>query len=279
VPPRGPLGLPDPNNQPAPPVGPLAGSATGSTHPAPPVGPLAVTHDRHDLLLIAAHATGDLDAAARAAASELVAGCSACAELAADLRALATATATLPTPPRPRDFRLTPADAERLRPRGLRRFLAALAAPGAFTRPLATGLTTLGVAGLLLASLPGIVPLGMGGAAAPADRPTGQSVAPLHGSPAPSAESGAPQAPGGRDTTGEAPGQEPGTTGGESYEQGPGESDDGGVATDAGDDPVDELSLSEDGAPSVLLVLSGSFLITGLGLFALRWTGRRLGTG
>jgi hypothetical protein len=42
-------------------------------------------------------------------------------------------------------------------------------------------------------------------------------------------------------------------------------------------DPAVDASVGDSG-PSVLVVLSGSFLIVGLGLFALRWTGRRLGS-
>ena len=90
-----------------------------------------------------------------------MAGCPACAELLADLRAIATATAALPAPRRTRDFRLTDADAARLRPAGWRGLVARFGSPSfAFTRPLAAGLATLGIAGLLFAT----IPLGFGGA-------------------------------------------------------------------------------------------------------------------
>ena len=90
------------------------------------------------------------------AARALVASCPACAELHADLVSIMAATTALPAPRRTRDFRLTEADAARLRPRGWRRFIGAFGGPRlAFTRPLAGSLVALGVAGLVLASIPG----------------------------------------------------------------------------------------------------------------------------
>jgi anti-sigma factor RsiW len=119
----------------------------------------------HDEILVARLAADDLpetDPDGRRARS-LVAECPACAELLADLRAISTATAALPQPRRTRDFRLTEADAARLRPAGWRGLLARFGSPSfAFTRPLAAGLATLGIAGLLLAALPS----GLGGSAA-----------------------------------------------------------------------------------------------------------------
>jgi hypothetical protein len=305
----------DSSNHPAPPIGPL-----GANQPAPPVGPLAAAHERHDRLLVAAYASDDLDGAARTAAAELVAGCSVCADLATDLRTLARATHDLPPARRPRDFFLTPADAERLRPRGLRRLLAAFAAPTLPIRPLAAGLTTLGVAGLLLASLPGILPLG-GAASSPMLNAVGDSVAPGEptGAAPPAAPSAAPSAEpepaaegehsrdtsGGSDDitpgsgSGGTPSGGPDTAGGETPEDGGGTDDgvpgsggtddgvpgsggtDDGVRADSDDDGAqgELLSIADEGAPSVLVVVSGSFLIVGLGLFALRWAGRRLGSG
>ena len=281
------------DHRPIPPIGPL-----GANQPRPPVGPLAAAHERHDLLLVAAYASDDLDGAARTVAEELVAGCSGCTDLATDLRALERATHELPPVRRPRDFFVTAADAERLRPRGLRRLLAALAAPTLPIRPLATGLTTLGVAGLLLASLPGILPLG-GAASGPVLAPIGDSTSPLGstGAPPPAApsEEPGPAAEGeqGRDTSGDSdnftsgsgsggtPSGGPDTAVGEAPGQG-GATDDGGVRTDSDNDGAggfELFSLADDGAPSALVVVSGSLLIVGLGLFALRWAGRRLGSG
>jgi hypothetical protein len=114
------------------------------------------SHDRHDPLLVAALAAGDLAATDRVHATELIRTCTDCATLHDDLVAIARATATVPPPitTRPRDFRLSPEQAARLRPSGWRRLVGAFAGPRlAFTRPLGIGLTTIGLAGLLLSNV------------------------------------------------------------------------------------------------------------------------------
>jgi hypothetical protein len=117
------------------------------------------SHATHDELLLAAFASGDDLAPADAArATALEVDCPSCAALVADIRDLMAATAALPAPARRRDFRLTDADAARLRPAGWRGLVAAFGdARLAFTRPLAAGLVTVGIAGLLLAITPGIL--------------------------------------------------------------------------------------------------------------------------
>ncbi|HTC85704.1 MAG TPA: hypothetical protein VK656_03315 [Candidatus Acidoferrum sp.] len=113
-------------------------------------------HAGHDELLIAALAADDLEGDARIAAERTVENCTECRLLLDDLRAIATATAVMPTMPRPRDFRLSPDDAARLQPTGWRRFAAAFASTRfALTRPLAVGLSTLGLVGLLISAIPG----------------------------------------------------------------------------------------------------------------------------
>src|SRR6516162_2550150 len=108
-------------------------------------------HDRHDLMLVAALAAGDATGREREAAEALVASCADCAQLHADLQAIGTATAALPPVPRTRDFRLSETDTARLRPSGWRRAVAWLRGGGTATgkgvalRPLAVGLTTLGI--------------------------------------------------------------------------------------------------------------------------------------
>lgn len=120
-----------------------------------PTAPVPVDHGRHDRFLVASLLDPDLSAEVRARAQAQVAACSACAELLADLRAIAAATASLPVPPRRRDFRLSPEDARRLRPRGIRRLVAAFGAPRlAVLRPLGAAMATLGLAGLLLSATP-----------------------------------------------------------------------------------------------------------------------------
>jgi hypothetical protein len=120
------------------------------------------SHDRHDTMLVAALAAGDLAATDRDEAIALTASCVDCASLHDDLVAIARATATVPPPiaAPTRDFRLTPADVARLRPGGWRRLVAAFSAPRlAVARPLGVGLTTLGLVGLLI----GNVSLNVGG--------------------------------------------------------------------------------------------------------------------
>jgi hypothetical protein len=73
-------------------------------------------HTAHDELLIVRLYDGDVDEREHARATDLVANCEECAALFADLSSIAVATEALPTPPRPRDFALTEADAARLRP-------------------------------------------------------------------------------------------------------------------------------------------------------------------
>ena len=129
-------------------------------------------HARHDLSIVAVLAArpADLDEKDSAAARAQVASCSTCADALADLLALQTTLPETATPPRPRDFRLTPADAQRLHQSGWRRFLGYFGSPrDGFSRPLAIGLTTLGLAGILLASIPSTSLMGGSGGAAPAN--------------------------------------------------------------------------------------------------------------
>jgi hypothetical protein len=111
-------------------------------------------HEAHETLGIAALAAGDLSGAERDRAEALVAACSSCRSLYADLLVLADATRMSPpaVPWRPRDFTLSERDAARLSSRS-RRVIDWLAGPrGAMTRPLAAGLATLGVAVIVLSS-------------------------------------------------------------------------------------------------------------------------------
>jgi hypothetical protein len=73
-------------------------------------------HERHDPLVVAALAAGDLVGAEERAARRQVDKCADCAGLFADLRAIADATTAeaLAVPARPRDFRLTSAEAREL---------------------------------------------------------------------------------------------------------------------------------------------------------------------
>ena len=137
----------------------------------------STSHDRHDPMLVAALAAGDLAGTDRDQAMALTESCSTCADLHADLVAIARATAALPPPIAApgRDFRLSPEQAASLRPGGWRRFVPLGGLRGATTGRLGVGLATIGLAGLLI----GNVPLGFGGAAsAPSAADTNAAAAP-----------------------------------------------------------------------------------------------------
>jgi len=135
-------------------------------------------HDQHDQLLVVSLAAGDLTGADRDRATSQIADCTECSRLNDDLLVIARATAALPAAVRPRDFQLSPEQAKRLRPAGWRGFVAAFGSPRlAMTRQLGVGLTTLGIAGLMLSVL-GSINLGFGmnaGAAPAAQGPANES--------------------------------------------------------------------------------------------------------
>jgi hypothetical protein len=109
-------------------------------------------HARHDALLVAGHAAGDLTGIDRARADAVIAGCEDCAELRRDLVALAAATRSARAPAtRIRDLRLSDEQADRLR-RGswLRTFLRPFASATSPIRPIAAAFTSLGIVGLLV---------------------------------------------------------------------------------------------------------------------------------
>lgn len=231
-------------------------------------------HAAHDLSNVAALAAraDDLDDATTASARRQVAECTACADVLADLLTLQTVLPTTSTPARTRDFRLTPTDAARLRRTGWRRLLGFFgSARDGFSRPLAIGFTTLGLAGLLVASVPTLY-MGAGGAAsAPSEvlAPVGNALP---------AASAAPSAAASMEAySSERIGMEaPAGAGGAE----PAESVDGGVFSGAEPGVTDiagDLAIRDDATGlSVLFVLGGVLLIAGLGLFGLRWSARRL---
>jgi hypothetical protein len=126
-------------------------------------GPDTGSHDTHDRLLVAAAAAGDLAGPELASAHALLETCPDCRVLHAELLAIAAATRHLPAPVRPpaMDFRITAHRAAELARGGLwRRLLGPFGRSGSpAIRPLAAAFTTLGVAGLLFATLPNL-PLG-----------------------------------------------------------------------------------------------------------------------
>jgi hypothetical protein len=276
-------------------------------------------HATHDTLLVAALADRTVPEPDRDRAEALIAGCGLCRSLHADLLAIRTATIVLPPATRSRDYTLTEADAARLRPRGWRRMAAAFgSARDGFSRPLAIGLTTLGLAGLIAANIPSfgsgttLQTVGSGvtsdsskvelnAAATGSGTGAGAALAPV--APAASAAasaaaavsssepdygtnrtsvaaapvaSAAPPAPQATDASGKgltdagaSPSQDDTTIfEGQDAGNSPGATDGGtlGLASEpAGDNGI-----------SLLVIVSGTLLIAGLGLFALRWTSRRL---
>jgi hypothetical protein len=126
---------------------------------------LRTDHAVHDQESIAAYAASDAAGADRARAEAQVRDCEDCARLLADLRAIATATRTLPPPfAISRDFRLSPADAARLHGGRWRR-LVGLGGRTPATRPFAAAFMTLGIVGLLIATVPFMSLMGSAGAA------------------------------------------------------------------------------------------------------------------
>ena len=113
-------------------------------------------HDRWLVVRAASHDT-DLTAAETADARALLARCGECAVLAADISTITRATAESIAPARPRDFRLTPAQAAGARGGVMERLGRWLASPrGAVVRPLAGATLAIGI--VLVAVGPGIRP-------------------------------------------------------------------------------------------------------------------------
>lgn len=112
-----------------------------------PLPPAADDHAQHDPLLVAQLVAGDpLEPDEAAEAQRLIAGCAACATLAADLPAVARLVAQEPVPPRRRDFRLSPEQAEQLRGNALTRFLRRLSMPSSRAfQPAAAGVLSFGL--------------------------------------------------------------------------------------------------------------------------------------
>jgi hypothetical protein len=109
--------------------------------------PSRAAHETHEALLVSQFASGDqLDPGQARDAELLVSACRECAALAADLRALSRVVAWEPVAPRRRDFRLAPADAERLRGSAFSRLVRRLSLPQVGSlRPAAFGAMSIGL--------------------------------------------------------------------------------------------------------------------------------------
>jgi hypothetical protein len=247
--------------------------------------------DRHaaeHALAIAALQAGDLAGPELARAEDLRKSCPACAALYADLGTLRSAVRALPPSPRRRDYRLTEADAARLQPTGWRRFVGWLAAPRSSVRPLATSLATLGLAGLLLTSIPGLTLFGSAAATsapaylvtmgpadaelatgAPAEPPQpGTVAAPTRAPAASAAPANAPEGPAAEPS----PGGQVAGAGQEGSSATRSAAPDESSRNAAG---KGQLADQEPSGPSLVALASVVLLIAGLGLFAGRWAARR----
>lgn len=255
-------------------------------------------HAAHDRLLIANLIDRSVDEAERTRAEELLAACRECEQLYDDLVALSAATRSMAVPARPRDFTLSAADAERLRVRGWRRLLAAIGSSrDAFSRPLALGLTTLGIAGLLFATIPSVIPVGGPAALSPiaaSDDAAGggaqqemfqaseaspgpsalepEIAAPPGATAAPSAAAEAAPAAPSRDLGSDPQGEPDVLFGG-------GESSPLAGEPDVGDANRTVSAAEAQIDRTTMIVVAGIMLAAGVGLFLLRWTARRLGDG
>lgn len=256
----------------------------------PAIQPDHVAHDPMWMAALAAR-DPDLGPSEMARAQATLESCGACADLFADLVAVAAAIPTAAIPPRPRDFTLTAADAARLRPRGIRRWFAAIgSARDGVTFPLAMGLTTLGIAGLLLATLPGLS-FGLGGAASSpvvlstVGNAVGQAApgasaavpAPAEASSAAAAASPAAGAPEGADAYAMSAAPSGDATGEGVFSGDGGDGASGSAERQGAQDLNADGSISDNATGfSTLAVVAGLLLVLGLALFALRWTSRRL---
>jgi hypothetical protein len=164
---------------------------------------IAVSHAAHDLALVASLIGRDARGPESDRAARLVESCPDCAGIHADLALIAAVTQSLPAVRSSRDFRLTPEDAERLRPTPWRRLLDAFGSSrDTLSRPLAIGLSTLGLAGFMIATVP-TFSAGSAAGGQPHISPMAERIAPAGAAPAASDE---PADGGMRTHVGEGPG-------------------------------------------------------------------------
>lgn len=123
-------------------------------------------HRRHDRLLVARFAAGNSQGNELDEARALLAACGECSALAGDLRLLPAALRSMPAPRRPRDFRLTAEQAQRLSGSRLERLMRGLTGPGwGALRPVAGVAMSLG----LVLAVVGALPVGLPAAGSASD--------------------------------------------------------------------------------------------------------------
>jgi hypothetical protein len=129
-------------------------------------GTMNSEHDRHDRVLVARYAAGEAYHSEIDEAKDLVDNCDECAALAADIRLISARTADLPAARRPRDFRITPEQAEQLRGSWFDRLMRGFSSPGwSVVRPVAAASLAIGMVLIVVGALP--ISLGGGSSAEP----------------------------------------------------------------------------------------------------------------
>ncbi len=265
-------------------------------------------HRAHDPLLVASLLDRSTNGIERERAEALIASCHDCTALHRDLVAIRAAARALPTPPRMRDYAISTADARRLQRTGWRRLIAGFGSTrDAFSRPLAIGLTTIGLAGLLVTTIPGVLPgltsttslpatgqsVGDAGAGANSESLEGAKVAPPSAAAsAPGPAAAALPAPSPAPTNAAAPVQ-PGTEPAPSAESfdtfvaappaSPGAAAiapaPAASAAREGAERTAAMSIGQESSSAAhvaAVTLASVLLAAGIGLFLLRWAGRRV---
>lgn len=139
------------------------------------IAPPGADHSNHDRLLIARYAARDVDAAEAGTAETMVAECTDCAVLIADLVTITRTVAAVSTPRRTRDFRISAEQAAAVRGSILERVLRRFAMPStAVLQPLAGAAVAIGLVLVVVGgTLPGTSSVPM--ASAPAGLAAGPS--------------------------------------------------------------------------------------------------------
>ncbi len=112
-------------------------------------------HDKHDRVLVARFAAGDAYPAELVEAQLLIDRCDECAALASDIALISARTSELPPIRRPRDFRISPEQADKLRGSWFDRLMRGFSNPGwSVVRPLAGASLAIGLALVVVGALP-----------------------------------------------------------------------------------------------------------------------------
>lgn len=159
------------------------------------IAPPGADHSNHDRLLIARYAARDVDAAEAGTAETMVAECTDCAVLIADLVTITRTVAAVSTPRRTRDFRISAEQAAAVRGSFLERILRRFAMPStAVLQPLAGAAVAIGLVLVVVGgTLPGMsrapmapAPAGYSAGSEPSGGPATQAdAAASEGDPAP----------------------------------------------------------------------------------------------